>query len=406
MNIRVMALSVFLAGPWAASARAADDGLVAEELRGTIRTEEAAGVTAPVAGANVFWLGTTVGTTSNASGAFAIRRVTGHARLVIRHAAYLPDTVLVTDTPSVTVTLRPSEREVEEVSVTGERTPTTIDYLSPESKIRMGEQELTKAACCNLSESFETNPSVDVTFTDAITGTRQIEMLGLSGIYAQTTLENLPYIRGLTSNVGLTFIPGTWIEAISVSKGIGSVANGYESITGQIDVDLRKPQREDEPRLFANAFGNQDARLEGNLNLRQPLGEHWSSMTSAARQLAEDGDRRERRRISGHAAIHRTELRAALQLLDASRLGRSALGAVRRGQAGRRHEAANRCASPGPVVHLYQPGGIPPREREDGLRVPRRSHQECRRAVVARAVSEPMRCTVRAATTPRRRAAT
>jgi outer membrane receptor for ferrienterochelin and colicins len=295
MNTRVVALSLLLAGPWAASTLAAEDGLASEELRGTIRTEEAPGVTAPVAGANVFWLGTTVGTTSDASGAFVIRRLTGYARLVIRHAAYRPDTVLVTDTPSVVVSLRPSEREVEEVSVTGERMATTVDYLSPESKIRMGEQELTKAACCNLSESFETNPSIDVTFTDAITGTRQIEMLGLSGIYAQTTLENLPYIRGLTSNVGLTFIPGTWIEAISVSKGIGSVANGYESITGQIDVDLRKPHKEDEPRLFANAFGNQDARLEGNLNLRQPLGEHWSSMTllhasSQKTEIDENGD--------------------------------------------------------------------------------------------------------------------
>ncbi len=295
MNTRVVTLSLLLAGLWAASTLAAEVGLAAEELRGTIRTEEAPGVMVPVAGANVFWLGTAVGTTSDASGAFAIRRLTGYARLVIRHAAYRPDTVLVTDTPSVVVSLRPSEREVEEVSVTGERTATTVDYLSPESKIRMGEQELTRAACCNLSESFETNPSIDVTFTDAITGTRQIEMLGLSGIYAQTTLENLPYIRGLTSNVGLTFIPGTWIEGISVSKGIGSVANGYESITGQIDVDLRKPHKEDEPRLFANAFGNQDARLEGNLNLRQPLGEHWSSMTllhasSQKTEIDENGD--------------------------------------------------------------------------------------------------------------------
>jgi outer membrane receptor for ferrienterochelin and colicins len=302
MNVRIGILTLLLAAPWLASSAVSEGGLPAvtnggsplpagraaspasggdalEELRGTVRSAETPGAAVPVAGANVFWLGTTIGTTSDASGAFVIPRVTGHTRLVVRHAAFAPDTLVVTDASSVTVTLRPSEREVEEVSVTGDRTTTTIDYLSPESKIRMGEQELAKAACCNLSESFETNPSIDVTFTDAITGTRHIEMLGLSGIYAQTTLENLPYIRGLTSNVGLTFIPGSWIEAINVSRGIGSVANGYESITGQIDVDLRKPQKEDEPRLFANAFGNQDARFEGNLNLRQPLGDNWSSMT-------------------------------------------------------------------------------------------------------------------------------
>ena len=94
-----------------------------------------------------------------------------------------------------------------------------------------------------------------------ITGTRQIEMLGLSGIYTQTTLENMPYIRGLTSNVGLTFIPGTWIEAINVSKGIGSVANGYESITGQIDIDLHNPEKDDEKQFFLNLYGNQDQRM-------------------------------------------------------------------------------------------------------------------------------------------------
>lgn len=302
MNTRVVIVSLLLAVPWAAASpapEAASDvtpGSAAPgELRGTVRTEEAGGVKSPVAGANVYWLGTTVGTTSDGNGVFAIRRVTGHPRLVVRHAAFAPDTVLAGDQASVDVILLPAERTVDEVSVVGERTTTTIDYLSPESKFRMGEAELAKAACCNLSESFETNPSIDVTFTDAITGTRQIEMLGLSGIYAQTTLENLPYIRGLTSNVGLTFIPGTWIEAINVSKGIGSVANGYESITGQIDVDLRKPEKEDEPRLLANAFGNQDARLEGNLNLRQPLGEHWSSMTllhasSQKTDIDENGD--------------------------------------------------------------------------------------------------------------------
>ena len=250
-----------------------------EVVRGTVRSREAGGSVSPVAGANVLWLGTTLGTATDTSGTFVLRRATEHVRLVVRHAAFVPETLNVNGRPILEVFLRPSEHEVDEVQVVGKRPGTSIDYLSPESRVRISEKELTKAACCNLSESFETNPSIDVTFTDAITGTRQIEMLGLSGIYTQTTLENLPYIRGLTSNVGLTFVPGTWIKAINVSKGIGSVANGYESITGQIDVDLRQPQQEDEPRVLLNAFGNQDLRFEGNLNIRQPLGEHWSSMT-------------------------------------------------------------------------------------------------------------------------------
>lgn len=252
----------------------------AEELvRGVVRSREAQGGYTAVAGANVFWLGTSRGTSTDADGAFALPVVASTRQLVIRHAAYAADTITVGSATDLQITLEPLVHEVEGVQSTGERSGIAIDYLSAASVQRITGKELAKAACCNLSESFETNPSVDVSFTDAITGTKQIEMLGLSGIYTQTSLENMPYIRGLTSNVGLTFIPGPWIRGINVSKGVGAVANGYESITGQIDVDLRKPADEDEKRIFLNMYGNVDQRFEGNLNVRQTLGEHWSMMT-------------------------------------------------------------------------------------------------------------------------------
>src|SRR5205085_9296236 len=103
-------------------------------------------------------------------------------------------------------------------------------------------RELLKAACCNLSESFETNPSVDVWYNDAVTGSKQIQLLGLSGVYTQLTVENLPGPRGIATPLGLNSIAGPWVESIQLSKGTGSVVNGYESIAGQINVELRKPQ--------------------------------------------------------------------------------------------------------------------------------------------------------------------
>lgn len=250
-----------------------------ELVRGVVRSREANGAFSPVAGANVFWLGTTHGTSTDPDGAFSLPGETSTRLLVIRHAAFVPDTITVGNTTDLQITLQPLVHEVEGVQTTGERSGIAIDYLSAAPVQRITSKELAKAACCNLSESFETNPSVDVSFTDAITGTKQIEMLGLSGIYTQTSLENMPYIRGLTSNVGLSFIPGPWIRGINVSKGVGAVANGYESITGQIDVDLRKPNDDEEKRFFLNMYGNNDQRLEGNLNFRQALGEHWSMMT-------------------------------------------------------------------------------------------------------------------------------
>src|SRR5690606_28744832 len=101
--------------------------------------------------------------------------------------------------------------------------------------------ELLKAACCNLSEAFETNPSIDVNFSDAITGNKQIKMLGLNSPYILIAEENIPAVRGASQAYGLSFIPGTWVESIQITKGAGSVVNGYESISGQINYELIKP---------------------------------------------------------------------------------------------------------------------------------------------------------------------
>ena len=102
--------------------------------------------------------------------------------------------------------------------------------------------ELLRAACCNLGESFTTNPSVDANYNDAATGTRQIKLLGLSGIYVQMLTENVPNFRGAVIPFSLDFVPGFWIQSIQISKGASSVKNGFESITGQINVNYWKPQ--------------------------------------------------------------------------------------------------------------------------------------------------------------------
>ena len=121
---------------------------------------------------------------------------------------------------------------------------------------------LTRAACCNLSESFETNPSVDVAYSDAVTGAKQIQLLGLSGTYVQMLTENFPNMRGVASLYGLDYIPGPWMQSIQVSKGAASVKNGFESLTGQINVEYKKPKITDP--LFVNLFTSSAGRYEGN----------------------------------------------------------------------------------------------------------------------------------------------
>jgi len=135
-------------------------------------------------------------------------------------------------------------------------------------------KELLKAACCNLSESFETNATVDVSFSNAVTGTKQLKMLGLDQKYTSLTKELLPEIRGLAAAYGLNFIPGRWIRGIQLTKGGSTVTNGYESITGQINTELLKFQEKEETTL--NFFADNNARFETNITNVSLLSDHWN----------------------------------------------------------------------------------------------------------------------------------
>ena len=223
----------------------------------------------PLIGVNVYWLDTQVGTTTDVDGTFRLKRHENVTMLVISYAGYQNDTIDASSQNELTVILAEGV-ELEGVEVVHRQKSMQIGLLDPIKVEKIGEKELLKAACCNLSESFETNPSVDVSFTDAVTGTRQILMLGLAGPYTQINRENMPDVRGLSSMYGLTYIPGTWIESIQLNKGTGSVINGYESIAGQINVNLRNPAGMD--KLYLNAYANESGRLEANINFGTDVG--------------------------------------------------------------------------------------------------------------------------------------
>ncbi|MBS1777606.1 MAG: TonB-dependent receptor [Bacteroidetes bacterium] len=154
--------------------------------------------------------------------------------------------------------------KLDEVIIRQKQKATTISSISTLKTENIGTRELLKAACCNLSESFETTPSVDIAFTDAVTGYKQIQMLGLAGAYTSITRENIPDARGLIAITGLTFTPGTWIESMQLSKGTGSVVNGYESVAGQINVEWKKPFDDKQEKLLLNLYQSSQGRTEGN----------------------------------------------------------------------------------------------------------------------------------------------
>ena len=168
-----------------------------------------------------------------------------------------------------------AQEKLEEVKVVKKRKGLQKSFTVTGNTTLVTSKELLKAACCNLAESFETNPSIDVNFSDALTGTKQIKMLGLTSPYLMITEENIPSVRGASQVYGLSFTPGTWVESIQITKGAGSVVNGYESISGQINTELIKPIN-DVP-FFLNAYGSTDSRFELNTHLNTSLSDKWSS---------------------------------------------------------------------------------------------------------------------------------
>ena len=168
-----------------------------------------------------------------------------------------------------------AQQKLEEVKIVKKRKGLQKSFTVTGNTTLVTSKELLKAACCNLAESFETNPSIDVNFSDALTGTKQIKMLGLTSPYLLITEENIPSVRGASQAYGLSFTPGTWVESIQITKGAGSVVNGYESISGQINTELIKPIN-DIP-FFLNAYGSTDSRFELNTHFNKPLSDKWSS---------------------------------------------------------------------------------------------------------------------------------
>jgi outer membrane receptor for ferrienterochelin and colicin/copper chaperone CopZ len=232
-------------------------------ILGTVYEKNEMGELIPLIGANLYWENTTIGATTDADGNFKIQNTGEEHGLVVSYVGYETTTVEAPHEAGSEVDIILShDNQLDVIEIVHRKKTTEISMIDPIKVHQIGEEELMKAACCNLSESFETNPSVDVSFTDAVTGTRQIEMLGLAGKYVQISRENMPNIRGLSAIHGLTYIPGPWIEGIQMNMGTGSVVNGYESMTGQINVELKKPEKSD--RFYLNLFANQESRLEAN----------------------------------------------------------------------------------------------------------------------------------------------
>ena len=247
--------------------------LNAQDIIGKVLELNSDGSISPIFGANVYWEETTVGTTTDANGNYTINEATSFpASLSVSYVGYTYDSKEFINNEFIFYLKR--SVELDEVNIRSSVNSTKYSVVNSLNVQTLTVNELQKAACCNLSESFSTNASVDVSYSDAISGAKKIRMLGLDGRYVQITNESIPLIRGLSSSYGLNYVPGTWIESIQIIKGSGSVVNGFESFTGQINLEYFKPSTAD--KMYWNVYANSGQRFENNLSLKK-IYEKWSS---------------------------------------------------------------------------------------------------------------------------------
>ena len=245
---------------------AAGGTLRAQDIRGAVRDAD----DRPLAGASVYWAGTTVGASTDAEGAFLLHRVKGYDRLVASYLGYVNDTLRIDEAVQrADFALRAEGVELEGVVVEGNLSGNFVKRDGIVKGEMISFAGLCKMACCNLAESFENSASVTVGYSDAISGARQIKMLGLAGTYTQILDENRPIMRGLSAPYGLSYTPGMWLNSIQVSKGVASVTAGHEAITGQINLEYRKPT--DSERLFVNLYLDDELRPEANVSTAFPV---------------------------------------------------------------------------------------------------------------------------------------
>jgi hypothetical protein len=215
-------------------------------------------------GVSIYWLDSSVGVVSDENGFYSIPFQESKNKLVFKMLGFNDDLIEIITLKKYNHVMIESSNKLDEVIISKRQKTIQKSYFKTQNITNVSSDELLKAACCNISESFETNPSIDVNYSNAVTGVKQVKMLGLESPYLLITEENIPMIRGASQVYGLSFIPGTWVESMQITKGSGSVVNGFESISGQINVELKKPYS-DSP-FFVNVYSNNMGRNEINIH--------------------------------------------------------------------------------------------------------------------------------------------
>ena len=228
-----------------------------------------------IQGATVYWLFSSDGTATSENGFFRINHKADHKFLVTSYTGYEADTTEIAPNETYVIIKLKEGVMLQTVNIQSERNSNSFSRLEPLNIESLEKKEFKKAACCSLSESFQTSNAVDVSYSNAVTGTKEIQFLGLRGLYTQFLIENRPAFDGILSTMGYDLIPGTWLDQVNILKGASSALHGSQSMAGAINVQLKKPDT-DHP-VYVNLFGDLHGRLESNLHLNKKWNDRKAS---------------------------------------------------------------------------------------------------------------------------------
>lgn len=266
--LKILLLNIIIAAPAC---------IYAQSISGVVKVKRSSGDSEPLPYATVYWPKAKISVETDEKGRFTLNsKRDGEAVLIATYIGYSKDTVVIENGKNFAEFILMEDNELNAVKVLGKQQGNYLSKVTPVKTEVISAAGLCKMACCNLAESFENSASVTVGYSDAITGARQIRLLGLSGIYTQMLDENRPVMRGIASPFGLSYIPGQWLESIQIAKGPSSVVNGLEAITGQINLEHRKPTTE-QP-FFLNLFLGSSLRSEANVASSLQLSKKWSTV--------------------------------------------------------------------------------------------------------------------------------
>jgi outer membrane receptor for ferrienterochelin and colicins len=247
----------------------------------------------PIIGAWIYWLGTAIGETTNNQGAFEISATNiSNKKLIASYVGRSSDTIEIINQTFVEFHLQET-KTLNEVVVQGQRDGVIISDINPIKTEQITQTELKKSACCDLAGCFETQTTVQPQTTNVITNSKELRILGLSGVYNQVLIDGFPLIQGLSYTYGISTIPGTLVDNIYISKGANSVLQGYESISGQINVETKDPDKTDS--LLLNVYVNNFMEKHFNANYAFKKN-NWSNLTTfhtvqSANKIDRDNDK-------------------------------------------------------------------------------------------------------------------